>query len=337
MSWFEKLKAPKIKPKTSPNSSGTGALAPEDEAGRVAQARTQEQLWIKCTQCGEILQAVTLKANDHICLQCGFHFRIGAWQRIELMTQDFQELYANLTSGDPLKFSDVKPYAERIRQAQTTTRMKEAFVMGIGNLKSRKSLELGPQLPFALGVFEFKFMGGSMGSVVGEKICRLFEVALERRLPVVIICSSGGARMQEGILSLMQMARTSSLVGQLKKAGLPFFTVLSDPTTGGVAASFAMQADVILAEPNALIGFAGPRVIGQTMRQDLPAGFQRSEFLLKHGMIDRIVSRRDLCSELAVLFSHLNKSDETLAPESPKKKKTSTVKKSKSVGRAPSK
>jgi acetyl-CoA carboxylase carboxyl transferase subunit beta len=201
----------------------------------------------------------------------------------------FDEYGESLVSTDPLEFDDIKPYKDRLRSAAQSTGLGDAFVVG-------KTVLGG--VPYHLGVFEFKFMGGSMGVVVGEKVALLFERALEERLPAVIVSASGGARMQEGILSLMQMAKTSGLIQKMRNEGLPYISILTDPTTGGVAASFSMLGDVILAEPKALIGFAGPRVIEQTIRQSLPEGFQRSEFLLEHGFVDRIVPRKHLPHEL---------------------------------------
>jgi acetyl-CoA carboxylase carboxyl transferase subunit beta len=214
-----------------------------------------------------------------------------AAERISMLTDEgsFEEYAEDLASSDPLEFDDLKPYKARLRSAADTTGLRDAFVAGKAKLSG---------LPYHLGVFEFKFMGGSMGVVVGEKVTRVFEGALEDRLPAIVVSASGGARMQEGILSLMQMAKTTAILSQMRAEGIPYLSVLTDPTTGGVAASFAMLGDLILAEPNALIGFAGPRVIEQTIRQSLPEGFQRSEFLLKHGFVDRIVNRKDLASEL---------------------------------------
>lgn len=214
-----------------------------------------------------------------------------AADRISILSDDgaFEEYADDLVSTDPLEFDDLKPYKARLRTAAQTTGVRDAFVAGKTSLGG---------LPYHLGVFEFKFMGGSMGIVVGEKVCRVFEGALKDRLPAVVVSASGGARMQEGILSLMQMAKTSGLIEQMRKEGIPYISVVTDPTTGGVAASFAMLGDLIIAEPGALVGFAGPRVIQQTIRQALPPGCQRSEFLLQHGFVDRIVSRKDLPSEL---------------------------------------
>lgn len=274
MAWFDDLKTPRIKSQVSQRTS-----------------KVPEGLWVKCSSCGEILQSKTLKDNLQVCPECQFHFRMNAADRIAMLCDDgaFDEYAEDLVSTDPLEFDDLKPYRDRLRSAAGSTGLKDAFISGKARLQG---------LPYHLGVFEFKFMGGSMGVVVGEKTTRVFEKALEERLPAVIVSASGGARMQEGILSLMQMAKTSAIISRLRKEGIPYVSVLTDPTTGGVAASFAMLGDVILAEPAALIGFAGPRVIEQTIRQSLPAGFQRSEFLLKHGFVDRIVDRKSLAQEL---------------------------------------
>lgn len=274
MPWFDDLKTPRIKAQVSQRTS-----------------KVPEGLWVKCSQCGEILQSKVLKENLSVCPECSFHFRMTAAERIVMLTDEgsFDEYGEDLVSTDPLEFDDLKPYRDRLRTAAGGTGLRDAFVVGKAKLGG---------LPFHLGVFEFKFMGGSMGVVVGEKVALLYERALEERLPAVVVSASGGARMQEGILSLMQMAKTTALLSQLRKEGIPYISVLTDPTTGGVAASFAMLGDVILGEPGALIGFAGPRVIEQTIRQSLPAGFQKSEFLLKHGFLDRIVARKDLSHEV---------------------------------------
>jgi acetyl-CoA carboxylase carboxyl transferase subunit beta len=274
MPWFDDLKTPRIKTQVSQRTS-----------------KVPEGLWVKCTQCGEILQSKILKDNLQVCPECSTHFRMSAAERIAMLTDEgsFDEYAEDLVSTDPLEFDDTKPYKARLRSAADNTGIRDAFVVGKARLQG---------LPYHLGVFEFKFMGGSMGSVVGEKVTRLYESALKDRLPAVVVSASGGARMQEGILSLMQMAKTTAILSQMREEGIPYISVLTDPTTGGVAASFAMLGDIILAEPNALIGFAGPRVIEQTIRQSLPEGFQRSEFLLKHGFLDRIVSRKDLAGEL---------------------------------------
>jgi acetyl-CoA carboxylase carboxyl transferase subunit beta len=274
MAWFDDLKTPRIKTQVSQRTS-----------------KVPEGLWIKCVSCGEILQTKVLKDNFQVCPECAQHFRMSAAERIASLTDEgsFDEYAEDLVSTDPLEFDDTKPYKARLRSAAGNTGLRDAFVAGKAKLGG---------LPYHLGVFEFKFMGGSMGVVVGEKVTRVFEKALEERLPAVVVSASGGARMQEGILSLMQMAKTTAILQKLRTQGIPYISVLSDPTTGGVAASFAMLGDVILAEPGALIGFAGPRVIQQTIRQSLPEGFQRSEFLLKHGFVDRIVPRKELAQEL---------------------------------------
>lgn len=255
---------------------------------------------MKCPECSEILQNKVLKDHLHVCPECSHHFRMSAAERIQLIADEgsFEEYGADLSSSDPLGFDDVKPYAARLKSAAETTGVRDAFISG------RCSVD---GVPCHLGVFEFKFMGGSMGVVVGEKVALVFENALKERLPAVVVSASGGARMQEGILSLMQMAKTSGLIAELRRKGIPYVSVLTDPTTGGVAASFAMLGDVILAEPKALIGFAGPRVIEQTIRQPLPPGFQRSEFLLEHGFVDRIVARSELKSELKFWMTTLGK------------------------------
>jgi acetyl-CoA carboxylase carboxyl transferase subunit beta len=274
MAWFDDLKTPRIKSQVSQRTS-----------------KVPEGLWVKCSSCGEILQSKVLKDNHQVCPECSYHFRMSAAERIASLVEDgsFDEYGENLVSMDPLEFDDTKPYKSRLRSAANTTGLRDAFVVGKARLGG---------LPYHLGVFEFRFMGGSMGAVVGEKAALLFETALKERLPAVVVSASGGARMQEGILSLMQMAKTSGLIQKLREQGVPYISVLTDPTTGGVAASFAMLGDVILAEPQALIGFAGPRVIQQTIRQSLPEGFQRSEFLLEHGFVDRVVHRKDLANEL---------------------------------------
>ncbi len=284
MAWFDDLKTPKIKTQVSQQRT----------------SRVPEGLWVKCTQCGEILQSKVMKESHKVCPECSFHFRLTAADRISLLTDEgsFEEYADDLVSTDPLEFDDLKPYRDRLRSAAGATGLKDAMVVGKATLE---------RLPYHLGVFEFKFMGGSMGVIVGEKIAQMFERALDEKLPAVVVSASGGARMQEGILSLMQMAKTTAMIHQLRKAGIPYISILTDPTTGGVAASFAMLGDVILAEPGALIGFAGPRVIEQTIRQSLPQGFQRSEFLLKHGFVDRIVPRKDLHQELRQWMWRLGK------------------------------
>ncbi|HEY6462505.1 MAG TPA: acetyl-CoA carboxylase, carboxyltransferase subunit beta [Polyangiaceae bacterium] len=252
----------------------------------------------KCDGCGETLAAEAMAANFEVCPQCGQHHKLGAtgWRKLLLDDGALDEWDAHLEPADPLQFVDGKTYPERVAAAQKSSRAKEGIEIGRGHMEGR---------PIAWGAFLFAFMGGSMGSVVGEKIARLFERALAERLPVILLHASGGARMQEGILSLMQMAKTVAALERLKAASLPFVSVLLHPTTGGVAASFALLGDVNLAEPGALIGFAGPRVIEQTIRQKLPEGFQRSEYLLAHGMVDRIVSRLEMKREIGVVLGHL--------------------------------
>jgi len=246
-----------------------------------------EGLWIKCNNCAEIVYSKEIDRNLKVCPKCDYHFRITARERIELLVDPgtFTEFDSQLQSEDPLGFKDSQKYRDRVKTARKKTGLNDAVISGICTLD-------GVQV--VLSVFDFFFMGGSMGSVVGEKITRAAEKAVEERCGLIVISSSGGARMQEGALSLMQMAKTSAALARLRRERLPFISVLTDPTTGGVTASFAMLGDVNIAEPKALIGFAGPRVIEQTIRQELPEGFQRSEFVLDHGMIDRIVNRKEL-------------------------------------------
>ncbi|MBI4636246.1 MAG: acetyl-CoA carboxylase carboxyltransferase subunit beta [Candidatus Rokubacteria bacterium] len=246
-----------------------------------------EGLWIKCDSCKEIVYRAEVERAGRVCPKCRYPFRISARERIALLVDagSFEEHQAGLATGDPLGFKDTKRYRDRVRAARQKTGIEEAVVCGLARIGD---------FPVVLSVFEFGFLGGSMGSVVGEKLTRAVELAVAKHLPVIIVSASGGARMQEGILSLMQMAKTSAALERLGANGLPYLSVLTDPTTGGVTASFAMLGDVIIAEPRALIGFAGPRVIAETIRQPLPEGFQRSEFLLEHGQIDLIVERYDL-------------------------------------------
>jgi acetyl-CoA carboxylase carboxyl transferase subunit beta len=252
----------------------------------------------KCDGCGETLTAEALHASFEVCSLCGQHHKLSAprWRDLLLDGGRLEEWDAHLEPADPLGFVDGKPYGDRVHAAQRSAKAKEAIEIGRAHIDGHA---------VAYGAFLFAFMGGSMGSVVGEKVTRLFERATAARLPVVLLQASGGARMQEGILSLMQMAKTVSALERLRDARLPFLSVLLHPTTGGVAASFALLGDVNMAEPKALIGFAGPRVIEQTIRQKLPEGFQTSEFLLAHGMVDRIVSRLEMKKELAMLLGHL--------------------------------
>ncbi len=250
----------------------------------------------KCPGCGEILYRERLARNLNVCPHCGHHLRIDAeaYLSILLDPDTFQEMDAELRAADPLGFRDLKPYPERIAAAEAKGK-REAVISGMGRLDG---------MEVSLAVMDFGFIGGSMGSVVGEKIARAARRALERRVPLIVVSASGGARMQEGIYSLMQMAKTSAVLARLHEAGIPFVSVLTHPTTGGVTASFAMLGDVNLAEPGALIGFAGPRVIEETIKQELPEGFQRAEFLLKHGMVDRVVDRRELKATIALVLRH---------------------------------
>jgi acetyl-CoA carboxylase carboxyl transferase subunit beta len=257
-----------------------------------------EGLWIKCNVCKAIVYKKEVEKNSKVCPKCNYHFRISARERINLLTDPdtFEEYDALLTAADPLKFKDSKRYTDRISQASKHLGIKEAVVCGSARLRN---------ILIQLCIFEFSFMGGSMGSVVGEKISRSVERAIDQHTPLFIVSCSGGARMQEGILSLMQMAKVSSCLAKFFKQGLPYISILTDPTTGGVSASLAMLGDIIIAEPGALIGFAGPRVIEQTIKQKLPEGFQRAEFLLKHGMIDMVVARGELKQTVGEIINHL--------------------------------
>jgi len=267
----------------------------EEVGVREGRIRMPEGLWIKCDGCKEIIYKVELERSLQVCPKCNFHFRVGSRQRLEwlLDPESFEEHDANLRSLDPLGFKDSKPYPDRLRQAVKATGMKDALLSGLGTIGGH---------PVSIGAMEFGFMGGSMASVVGEKVTRCAERALERRFPLILLSCSGGARMQEGALSLMQMAKTSAALARLAKARVPYISILCDPTTGGVTASYAMLGDILIAEPKALIGFAGPRVIQDTIRQELPPGFQRAEFLLEHGFLDMIVERRRLRETLIALL-----------------------------------
>jgi acetyl-CoA carboxylase carboxyl transferase subunit beta len=268
---------------------------PEETAGTPKKVNIAEGLWIKCDSCKEIMYRAEVERAGRVCPKCRYPFRIGARERIALLTDPgtFEEYQTGLVSADPLRFKDSKKYPDRVKAARQKTGFEDAVVSGIARIDG---------LPAVLCVFEFTFLGGSMGSVVGEKLTRAIELAIDKALPVIIVSASGGARMQEGILSLMQMAKTSAALERLAEARLPYVSVLTDPTTGGVTASFAMLGDVIMAEPRALIGFAGPRVIAETIRQPLPEGFQRSEFLLEHGQLDLVVERKDLKDTLRRLL-----------------------------------
>ncbi len=257
-------------------------------------------MWVKCPGCSETLLSKDVEANLQVCPKCGHHYRISARKRLEALLDGgvWQEFDADVTSVDFLEFKDAKSYQERIDAALAKGGSKDAVICVEGAID---------ELPVQVSCFDFSFMGGSMGSVVGEKITRSIERGLQKRQPVIIISASGGARMQESILSLMQMAKTSAALAKLKGAGIPFVSLLTDPTTGGVTASFAMLGDVNIAEPKALIGFAKPRVIEQTIRQKLPEGFQRAEYLLDHGMIDAIIPRTEMRTKLASILNMLHR------------------------------
>jgi acetyl-CoA carboxylase carboxyl transferase subunit beta len=244
-------------------------------------------LWVKCYKCNQAIFAKDLEDNLKVCPKCGYHFKLTSQERIKQLVDEntFKEIDPKIRSKNFLDFSDAKSYTERIESSILKSGLSDAITCGICKMGT---------VGVALGIMDFSFMGGSMGSVVGEKIARLIELAIEKKCPVIIFSSSGGARMQEGIMSLMQMAKTSAALGRLRENSLPYFSVITDPTTGGTSASFAMLGDINIAEPGALIGFAGPRVIEQTIRQKLPPGFQRAEYLLEHGMVDIVCERKHL-------------------------------------------
>ncbi|MFZ3246692.1 MAG: acetyl-CoA carboxylase, carboxyltransferase subunit beta [Candidatus Acidiferrales bacterium] len=277
MAWFKKENKP--------------TEAPPSQERRVKT----EGLWIKCENCRSIIWKKDLEANWEVCPKCENHFRLGAKRRLELLLDDgkWTELDAELTSTDPLKFVDVKPYTQRLREAQDKLGMNDAVITAEGRLNGR---------PIICCSMEFAFVGGSMGAVVGERVTRAAERSAERKMPLVIVSCSAGARMQEGVVSLMQLAKVSAALARLDEARVPYISVLTDPTTGGVTASFAMLGDLNIAEPGAMIGFAGPRVIEQTIRQKLPEGFQRAEFLLEHGFLDAIVPRKELKNYIGHAF-----------------------------------
>ncbi len=266
--------------------------------GSTKRNTVPEGLWSKCDVCQTVLYRTDLENNAEVCPKCGHHNRVGARARLNhlLDPEKRKEIGANIQPVDALKFKDSRTYADRIRVAQKEVGETDALVVMQGSIL---------QVPVVVAAFEFKFMGGSMGSVVGERFVEGVEAAIKQHSPFICVSASGGARMQEGLLSLMQMAKTSAALTKLSQAGLPYISVLTDPTMGGVSASFAMLGDVIVAEPNALIGFAGPRVIEQTVRETLPEGFQRAEFLLEHGAIDMIIDRREMRQKLATLLSSL--------------------------------
>lgn len=278
-------------------------------------------LWTQCFQCRELLYTRDLRNNLHVCPKCQYHFRIGADQRIEQLVDSdtFEELFGDLVSADPLAFVDTDNYPVRQAEACRKSGLKEAIVTGTANIK---------ELPVALAVMDFAHFGGSMGSVVGEKVARLIEAALELQLPLVIVSSSGGARMQEGILSLMQLAKTSAGLEAFGEAGLLFISVLTEPTFGGVTASFAMLGDIIIAEPGARIGFAGRRVIEQTIRQKLPPDFQTAEYLLKNGQVDMVVERsrlRDTLSKLMAFHQTSSRIDDHTHLKKPAEQRAATT------------
>lgn len=258
--------------------------------------RIPEGMWVKCLSCKEIIYFKEVERRGKICPKCNYHFRLSATERLELLADDGNyELFAKeYRSLDPLKFKDKEKYSHRIKKSTAKAGAGDAVLTATATLEG---------IPVVIGAMEFAFMGGSMGSVVGEKLTLAAERSLEEKRPLIIVSCSGGARMQEGPLSLMQMAKISAALARLKEEGLPFISVLTDPTTGGVTASYAMQGDVIISEPGALIGFAGPRVIEQTIRQKLPEGFQRAEFLLEHGMVDRVVPRGRLKADIAGILT----------------------------------
>lgn len=262
------------------------------------KVKIPEGLWVKCENCKEIVYKKEIEKNLKVCPKCNYHFRISAKERLKLTVDEgsFIEIATEITSGDPLSFEDSVPYRERIKDSQKKSGLKEAVITGEATIDGRSVV---------VAIMDFSFLGGSMGSAVGEKIVRAAEAAIDKKVPLITVASSGGARMQEGILSLMQMAKVSTAIGRLRDAGMPYLSILSDPTFGGVTASFAMLGDIIIAEPKCLIGFAGPRVIEQTIKQQLPENFQRAEFLLEHGMIDMVVDRKDLKETLGTIIEHL--------------------------------
>jgi acetyl-CoA carboxylase carboxyl transferase subunit beta len=280
MPWFKKKKKPK-------------------PVRQERRSPVPEGLWVKCEGCKEVIYSKELDRSLKICPKCGYHFRIDADERIALLLDgDFEELFAEVKPTDPLHFKDTKAYKDRLKGYQRKLGVKDALRVLAGTIEG---------IPALLAVMDYRFMGGSMGSVVGEKLTRAVEEAERRGVPLVVVSASGGARMQEGILSLMQMAKISAALARLRRSRLPYVSILTDPTTGGVTASFAMLGDLNLAEPGALIGFAGPRVIEQTIRQSLPDGFQRSEFLLEKGFLDMVVKRPEMKATVARCLRHLHR------------------------------
>jgi acetyl-CoA carboxylase carboxyl transferase subunit beta len=282
MGWFSKL------------------LVPDREKSKVPQG-----LWEKCPGCQRVIYKKDLEKNLWVCAQCGYHFKISAKDRIDSLVEpgSFREMNSNIGSLDPLEFTDTEKYCDRYKKARDKSKMNDACLTGTAMIGKNKA---------AIAVMDFFFMGGSMGAALGEKITLMTEFATENMLPLIIVSTSGGARMQEGIFSLMQMAKTSAALARHAKAGLMFISVLVDPTTGGVTASYSMLGDIIIAEPNALICFARPRVIEQTIRQKLPEGFQRSEFLLKHGIIDMVVPRAEMHDKLEFILDFINPGERTV-------------------------
>ena len=278
MAWFKKARKPIASPRKT--------------------SRVPEGLWVKCPECDSVIYTKDLIKNLHVCGKCAHHFRLSATDRLKILFDDgrWEEIAPNLTSNDPLQFTDTKPYKSRLAATQKSTGQKDAVIVGIGQINGLEAV---------IASMEYSFIGGSMGVVVGEKIVRGIELALERRAPMLIVSCSGGARMMEGALSLMQMAKISAALARLDRARLPYISILTDPTTGGVTASFAMLGDLNVAEPKALIGFAGPRVIEQTIRQKLPDGFQRSESLLERGMLDLVVDRREMKAMLGQVLTFM--------------------------------
>jgi acetyl-CoA carboxylase carboxyl transferase subunit beta len=289
MPWFKKTKKPIATP------------------AKEKPSRVPEGLWVKCPDCSQIIYNKDLVTNHHVCPKCAHHFRIGAADRLRLLfDDDWAEHDKNLRSTDPLNFTDTKPYKARLTSSIEGTGLKDAIIVGSGTIDG---------IPTIVAAMEYEFIGGSMGVVVGEKITRAIELALDTRQPIVIVSCSGGARMMEGARSLMQMAKICGALARLDRAGLPYISVLTDPTTGGVTASFAMLGDLNIAEPKALIGFAGPRVIEQTIRQKLPEGFQRSEFLLEKGMVDLVVDRREMKAIIANALRFMGATRPVAEPE----------------------
>lgn len=280
MAWFKKARKP--------------IAAPEKTS------RVPEGLWVKCPECDTIIYTKDLVKNLHVCHKCAHHFRLNATERLKTLFDDetWEELAPNLVSNDPLQFTDTKPYKARLAASKKSVGQNDAVIVGVGRINGVDAVA---------AAMEYSFIGGSMGVVVGEKIVRGIELALARRIPMVIVSCSGGARMMEGALSLMQMAKISAALARLDRARLPYVSILTDPTTGGVTASFAMLGDLNIAEPKALIGFAGPRIIEQTIRQKLPDGFQRSEFLVEHGMLDLVVDRREMKATLGKMLAFMGR------------------------------